>query len=77
MRGAYLLNHHMHLVDWMDNARDVVSFLVNYLPTQATADSLPLHLTRLPEAEATTRSTNGLGDRTLVAIGHSMGGTCM
>ncbi|KZP28275.1 alpha/beta-hydrolase [Athelia psychrophila] len=61
--------------DWMDNARDVVSFLVHYLPTQATASALPLHLPRLPAAEALARESDGLGDRTLVAIGHSMGGT--
>ncbi|KAF7976477.1 hypothetical protein HWV62_6747 [Athelia sp. TMB] len=62
--------------DWIDNARDILNFVVHYLPAIARSDPLPLHLPRVPAAEAARRETDGIPTRTLVSIGHSFGGAC-
>ncbi|KZP03357.1 hypothetical protein FIBSPDRAFT_923550 [Athelia psychrophila] len=73
---SYLLNQGQlsGRCDWMDNARDIMNFLVNYLPTAATQAALPVHLPRIPSAEAETRRTSGHAKRTLAVVGHSYGG---
>ena len=60
--------------DWMDNSRDILNFLINYLPSSATASVLPVHLPRLPEDESESRKVKGYQDRILAAVGHSFGG---
>jgi len=64
------------LVDWSDNSRDIVNFLINFLPTIPVDTPLPTHLRRIPsqEVEAELRLKKGFKHRTLVMIGHSMGG---
>lgn len=61
-------------VDWTDDSRDIVNFLINFLPTTAVDAPLPTHLPRTPSQEAELRLKNGFKDRTIVAAGHSMGG---
>ena len=64
------------LVDWTDHARDILHFLLSYLPSSPTmpADSLPTHLTRLPETLAKSRRTFGYQQRIFVAVPHSFSG---
>lgn len=62
-------------VDWSEHARDLLNFLLNYMPDRSSsAPSLPVHLPRIPEGTGHKRSDSGFSDRTLIAIGHSFGG---
>ncbi|KAG6877793.1 hypothetical protein C0993_003887 [Termitomyces sp. T159_Od127] len=60
--------------DWTDNARDILNFLNFYLPSKASASSLPTHLNRVSAEESTYRQNNPFRHRTLIAVGHSYGG---
>ena len=61
-------------VDWADNARDILNFLLHYIPTDLTSEPLPTHLTRVSEPETGYRKTYGLPGRKLIAVAHSFGG---
>ncbi|KAI0325516.1 alpha/beta-hydrolase [Cubamyces sp. BRFM 1775] len=61
------------IYDWRDNTRDILHFLLHYLPTSASPGSLPTHLSRLPDAEAEARLAHGLTGRSMVYVGHSFG----
>ncbi|KAF8523020.1 Alpha/beta hydrolase family-domain-containing protein [Gautieria morchelliformis] len=60
--------------DWADNARDILKFLLYHLPESPAASPLPTHLPRIPEAVSGRRLTAGYTSRSLVGIGHSLGG---
>ncbi|OJA17586.1 hypothetical protein AZE42_01217 [Rhizopogon vesiculosus] len=60
--------------DWTDNARDIVNFLVNYIPEDVETSALPIQLQRLPSSIGESREKSGFSSRTLVAVGHSFGG---
>ncbi|KAF8302072.1 hypothetical protein DL93DRAFT_2233650 [Clavulina sp. PMI_390] len=63
-----------------DTTRDIINFMLNYLPHNAGADyrNLPVHLKRLPREIAEGRRTLGYaGDRTVVGLGHSAGAAVM
>ncbi|KAI0752708.1 alpha/beta-hydrolase [Daedaleopsis nitida] len=62
------------IYDWRDNSRDILHFLLHYLPVSASGESLPTHLPRVSDSEAESRKARGLASRTLVAVGHSFGG---
>ena len=64
-------------VDWQDNSRDILHFLLHYLPERASTSDLPVHLARLPARVAQTRRTSGFASRTLIGVGHSLGGTTL
>ena len=64
-------------VDWQDNSRDILHFLLHYLPPRASPLELPTHLPPLPAHTAQTRRTHGLVSRTLIGVGHSLGGTTL
>ncbi|OSC99698.1 alpha/beta-hydrolase [Trametes coccinea BRFM310] len=61
------------IFDWRDNTRDILHFLLHYLPTSASTDALPTHLPRLPASEASSRLRGGLQSRKMVYVGHSFG----
>jgi hypothetical protein len=65
--------------DWADNARDVLNFVLHYLPSQPVSSTTrpPTHLPIIPHAETETREARGFSDRTLVGIGHSFGGCAL
>ncbi|KAI6038643.1 Alpha/beta hydrolase family-domain-containing protein [Pisolithus marmoratus] len=63
------------IFDWQDDARDIVNFLVNYLPEEATPVPLPTCLARLPGATSNARKDLGYRHRRLITVGHSFGGT--
>ncbi|KAF8330805.1 uncharacterized protein EI90DRAFT_2921583 [Cantharellus anzutake] len=63
---------------WTDNGRDILNFVLHYLPDQSTSGELPVNLPRLPDHIATSRRVNGFGSsRTLVGVGHSAGTTAL
>lgn len=67
-------------VDWTDNTRDIVNFLVNFLPSKIVntdnddASPMPTHLPRVTSQEAQARLKRGFRSRRVVVVGHSMGG---
>lgn len=77
---SYLLPPSYYPDDWSDNARDVLHFLLYYMPEEierapsGEATVLPTHLSRLRDTVASRRRENGYSSRTLAAIGHSFGG---
>lgn len=62
--------------DWLDNSRDIINFLIHYLPDAigCPGDELPTHLPLIPRQVSSARAESGLTNRTLVGIGHSFGG---
>ncbi len=62
------------IVHWHEGARDLLNFLVYYLPSHP-ANKLPLHLPRVEHSESARRLKRGLTLRKVVAVGHSLGGT--
>ncbi|KAF8579956.1 hypothetical protein K439DRAFT_1358320 [Ramaria rubella] len=65
------------IFDWADNARDILNFLMYYLPSKISSGMLPTHIPRLPNKIASQRQISGYNDRTLIGIGHSLGGCSM
>ncbi|KAF7323138.1 AB hydrolase-1 domain-containing protein [Mycena chlorophos] len=63
--------------DWSDNGRDVLNFLLHFLPSEiAPPNELPTLLPRVPATESALRRVRGYNDRKLFAAGHSFGGFC-
>ncbi|KAG2076277.1 alpha/beta-hydrolase [Suillus decipiens] len=60
--------------DWTDNARDIVNFLVNYMPEEVETCSLPIQLHQIPTSVGESRQKSGFSSRALVVAGHSYGG---
>jgi len=61
----------------VDHARDILSFVENYIPEGsyvAAETPLPTHLERVSPAVATERRAHGFKDRNVVGVGHSLGG---
>ncbi|CAK5277616.1 unnamed protein product [Mycena citricolor] len=61
--------------DGVDDARDILNFLLHFLPSKVAgvgklATSLPL----IPIRETAHRQANGFNQRKLIAVGHSFGG---
>jgi hypothetical protein len=73
----YLVPHdRSYPADWLDNARDVLNFVENYLPCgehDASAAPPPTHLQRVPPPITRSRIQNGFRNRHLVGLGHSAG----
>jgi hypothetical protein len=61
--------------DWADDARDVLNFLLHFLPS-SIADPLPTHLPRITSEESALRKVRGFNERRLFTVGHSFGGCC-
>ena len=64
-------------VDWQDNSRDILQFLLHYLPERASTHDLPVHLPALPAHIVQARRAHGFASRTLVGVAHSLGGTTL
>ncbi|KAJ6597121.1 hypothetical protein DFH09DRAFT_1023762 [Mycena vulgaris] len=63
--------------DWADDARDVLNFLLHFLPSDIDPDApLPQHLPRVAPEESALRKVRGFSTRSLFAVGHSFGGCC-
>ncbi|KAF8149459.1 Alpha/beta hydrolase family-domain-containing protein [Crassisporium funariophilum] len=76
---AALLNgsHVPKLPDRSDYGRDLANFLIYHLPNgvQTYGEDIPMELPRLPPSIAQARIKHGFSpDRTVVAVGHSLGG---
>ncbi|KAI5899697.1 uncharacterized protein SCHCODRAFT_02661304 [Schizophyllum commune H4-8] len=59
---------------WRDNTRDILNFLLHFIPADPTTDGLSTHLPRVSAAETAARRSAGLQRRHVVAIGHSFSG---
>ncbi|KAG8915901.1 hypothetical protein FRC00_007804 [Tulasnella sp. 408] len=64
-------------VSWADNARDILNFLLHFLPSNPQEAGLPDELDAISLDEASRRSRFGFRKRKLVGIGHSLGGCSM
>ncbi|KAL1746358.1 Alpha/beta hydrolase family-domain-containing protein [Schizophyllum fasciatum] len=65
----------LHPTDtWRDNTRDILNFLLHFIPAEASSSALPAHLPRVSAAETAGRRSEGLPRRHVVAVGHSFGG---
>ncbi|GAW09363.1 Alpha/beta hydrolase family-domain-containing protein [Lentinula edodes] len=62
------------LSDWYDGARDMIHFLLHYMPSRIMSDELPVHLPRVSAAEFEDRGHQGFSERQIIGIGHSYGG---
>lgn len=60
--------------DWYDGARDMIHFLLHYMPSRILSDELPVHLPRISAAEFEDRGHQGFSERQIIGIGHSYGG---
>ncbi|KAI0649944.1 Alpha/Beta hydrolase protein [Trametes meyenii] len=61
------------IYDWRDNSRDILHFLLHYLPASVSSATLPIHLPRLPALETNKRLIDGLQGRRMVFVAHSFG----
>lgn len=71
----------MHVLDlvivrWSDNTRDVLNFIINYMP-ESVDDSPAPHIPRVTPDASYRRRHYGFKQRELICLGHSFGGTTM
>ncbi|KAH9030508.1 alpha beta-hydrolase [Lactarius pseudohatsudake] len=59
---------------WHDHARDILNFILHFLPEEVTHSGLPTNLPRVPPGASEARKRLGFACRKLVVIGHSLGG---
>lgn len=59
---------------WNDHARDILNFILNFLPETVTSSALPTYLSRVPPEISSAREKRGFPNRQLVVVGHSFGG---
>jgi hypothetical protein len=62
------------LVIWNDHARDILNFILYFLPETVTSSALPTHLPRVPPEISSAREKRGFPNRQLVLVGHSFSG---
>ncbi|KAG9033625.1 hypothetical protein FS837_002418 [Tulasnella sp. UAMH 9824] len=62
---------------WADNARDILNFLLHFLPSNPQEAGLSEELDSISLDESSRRSRFGFRKRKLVGIGHSLGGCSM
>ncbi|KAG8995007.1 hypothetical protein FRB94_009510 [Tulasnella sp. JGI-2019a] len=60
--------------EWIDSSRDILNFIQYHLPDRAGQSDLPTFLQPVTEAEALRRTRDGFMHRTIVGMGHSLGG---
>lgn len=61
------------LVEWSDNSRDILNFMVNYLPN-TIAEGCDATLSQVTEEVSRHRLEKGFASRVIVGLGHSFGG---
>ena len=62
------------LVIWSDHARDILNFILYFLPETVTPSALPTYLPRVSPEISSARDKHGFPNRELVVVGHSFGG---
>ncbi|KAF8480044.1 Alpha/beta hydrolase family-domain-containing protein [Russula ochroleuca] len=62
------------LFTWSDHARDILNFILHFLPDTVTPSELPTHLPRVPLEVSSAREKRGFTNRELVVVGHSFSG---
>jgi len=61
-------------VTWSDHARDILNFVLHFLPEELTPSALPTYLPRVPPEISEAREKRGFANRKLIVVGHSFGG---
>ena len=64
----------LFLVTWSDHARDILNFILHFLPETVSPSTLPTCLPRVPLEVSTAREKRGFTSRELVVVGHSFSG---
>lgn len=64
-----MLTRTQPIVDWHDHCRDILNFLLHYMPPDAYSGPVPMCLPAARKADQTLRR--------VIGIGHSFGGTTM
>jgi pimeloyl-ACP methyl ester carboxylesterase len=59
---------------WSDHARDILNFILHFLPETVAPSALPTYLPRVPHEVSDAREKHGFTNRELVVVGHSFGG---
>ncbi|KAI9438201.1 Alpha/Beta hydrolase protein [Lactarius indigo] len=59
---------------WHDHARDILNFILHFLPEEVTPSTLPTNLPRVSTEASEARKRLGFANRKLVVVGHSLGG---
>ncbi|CAE6436645.1 unnamed protein product [Rhizoctonia solani] len=62
------------LYEWSDHARDLLNFLINFLPESIEPGQIESNLPQVPNQSALRRRERGFADRRIIGIGHSFGG---
>ncbi|KAJ1301035.1 hypothetical protein OPQ81_003456 [Rhizoctonia solani] len=62
------------IYEWSDHVRDILNFLINFLPDRVEYGQLERNLPQVPEKNAWGRQKRGFTHRIIVGIGHSFGG---
>jgi hypothetical protein len=62
------------LVFWSDHARDILNFILHFLPEEPTSLPLPTYLQRVPLKISEAREKHCFANRKLIVVGHSFGG---
>ncbi|KAH9996292.1 Alpha/beta hydrolase family-domain-containing protein [Russula vinacea] len=64
----------VYVFTWSDQARDILNFILHFLPETVSPSELPTHLPRVPLQLSSARQKRGYTNRELVVIGHSFSG---
>ncbi|KAH9988077.1 Alpha/beta hydrolase family-domain-containing protein [Russula compacta] len=59
---------------WSDHARDILNFILHFLPEIVTPSALPTHLAKVPIEVSKARERRGFTNRKLIVVGHSFSG---
>jgi len=59
---------------WSDHARDILNFILYFLPETVTSSPHPAYLPRVPPEISSAREKRGFPNRQLVVVGHSFSG---
>jgi hypothetical protein len=74
LHNSLLIETYAFLVLWSDYARDILNFVLHFLPEEPTPSALPTCLQRVPLEISEAREKRGFATRKLIAVGHSFGG---
>jgi hypothetical protein len=74
LHNSLLTETYAFLVMWSDYARDILNFVLHFLPEEPTPSALPTYLQRVPLQMSEARGKRGFANRKLIVVGHSFGG---
>lgn len=63
----------LEVVDCAEYSRDLLNFVLAYLPDARDDQRCPTNIPRLPDEEVRRRRARGFHHRTVIGVGHSVG----